>query len=75
MSTKRTENGRIKEIWENGELKWTEDNTLRRPKITDKSKKSIANDLDSGNLESAINKLMEIVSGETKEEILGVDNS
>lgn len=68
------ENGRLIEIQENGESIYTEEETVRRPKISQKSKESIAEDINAGNLKSALNSLLEVVSGETKEEILGGDS-
>ena len=56
------------EVYVNGEK--TKDTNLDRLKISAESRESIAKDIEAGNLESAIGSLLEVITGQSKKEIL-----
>lgn len=67
MGIKKNKYGQIVKI-DNGNETISE--PVNRQKITQKTKEKIAKDIEEGNVETALNSLLEVVSGETKEEIL-----
>jgi hypothetical protein len=62
------ENGRLEEIQEDGKTVFTEENTLKRPKISDESRKELVKDIEKGDLEAYARKTFEILTGDTVEE-------
>lgn len=59
---------RIVEIQENGQTVWTEDDSVRRDKISDQSRKELIKDIENGDLEAYARKTFEILTGKTVEE-------
>jgi len=59
---------RIVEIQEDGETVWTEDDSVRRDKISDQSKQELIKDIENGDLEAYARKTFEILTGETIKE-------
>jgi hypothetical protein len=59
---------RVVEIQEDGEIVWTEDDSVRRDKISDQSKKDLIQDIENGDLEAYARKTFEILTGETIKE-------
>jgi len=59
---------RVKEIREDGELVWTEDDSVRRDKISEKSREELITDIENGDFEAYARKTFEILTGETVEE-------
>lgn len=59
---------RIVEIQEDGETVWTEDDSVRRDKISDQSKQELIKDIENGDLEAYARKTFEILTGQTIEE-------
>lgn len=61
-------NGRLLKVIENGETVWTEDDSIRRDKISSKSQKELYDSIQNGNYEKYARKTFEILTGETVEE-------
>jgi len=69
MITKIKEKGRIVEIQEKGQTVWTEDDSIRRDKISEESRQELKKDIENGDFEEYARKTFEILTGETVEEI------
>lgn len=59
---------RIVEIQEDGETVWTEDDSVRRDKISDQSRQELVKDIENGDLEAYARKTFKILTGQTVEE-------
>lgn len=59
---------RIVEIQDDGETVWTEDDSVRRDKISDESRQELVKDIENGDLEAYARKTFEILTGKTVEE-------
>jgi len=66
-----SKDGRLLEIKKDGERIWTEENTLRRPKISEQSKNGLVKEIqqiEDEHAKKTCEKMFEILTGETVEE-------
>ena len=69
MATKiYNENDKLVEIQEDGETIWTEENTLRRPKISEESRQALLDAYTNNNPEKFMKHAIKILTGQTVEE-------
>jgi chemotaxis regulatin CheY-phosphate phosphatase CheZ len=64
--------GVVKEVKEDGKTLWNRENTLRRPKISDKSRNELVKEIDQIQDEHArktCEKMFEILTGKTVSEV------
>jgi len=62
-------NGRIVELQEDGETVWTEDDSIRRDRISEESREELKKDIENGDLEAFARKTFEILTGKTVKEM------
>ncbi|MFT4892420.1 MAG: hypothetical protein ACI8Z7_000192 [Candidatus Nanohaloarchaea archaeon] len=60
--------GTTKEVQEEGETIWLDEDYIQRPKISDQSRKELVNAIENQNWESAFKQTFEIMTGQTVEE-------
>jgi len=65
---KYSENGRLNEIIENGETVWTEDDSIRRDKISERSRNELHEHIVNGEYKEYAKKTFEILTGQTVKE-------
>lgn len=69
MKNIETKDGRVVRVYdENGEVEWTEEDSVRRDKISQKSKEELHKHLKKGEFKKYAKKTFEILTGETVEE-------
>lgn len=64
-------NRKLLEIQEDGKTVWTEDDSIRRDKISEKSQKELFDHIKNGEFEAYAKKTFEILTGKTIEEFEG----
>lgn len=74
MTSKQFKNGRIVEIQEDGETVWTEEDSIRRDKISEKSQKELFDHIKNGEFEAYAKKTFEILTGQTVKEFEADNN-
>lgn len=63
------EKGKLVEIVVDGETVWSEDDTIRRDKISDKSRQELVNAVESKGYQDFQELVLEILTGQTVKEI------
>jgi len=68
MKSRKIEDGRVIEIQEDGETVWTEDDSIRRDKISEKSRNELHQHIVNDEYKQYAKKTFEILTGQTVEE-------
>lgn len=68
MTTIIKQNGKVKEIQEDGETIWRDEDYIQRPKISQKSRKELIEDIEKEKADAFRRKVFSILTGETVEE-------
>lgn len=68
------DNDRLIELQEDGQTVWTEEDSIRRDKISEKSQKELFNHIKNGEFEAYARKTFEILTGKTVKEFEGINN-
>jgi len=69
MKSRKIEDGRVIEIQEDGETVWTEDDSVRRDKISSESREKLKDAVKSNGYQDFQELVLEVLTGKTVKEI------